>query len=46
VAADYDGDGAADIAVWTPTTGMWTSRNGLFVRFGQPGDIPIVTMNR
>ena len=46
VPADYDGDGIADIATWTPSTQMWSVRNGFSVQVGQPGDIPVVTLNR
>jgi hypothetical protein len=46
VPADYDGDGTTDIATWTPGTGMWSVRNGFSIQVGQPGDIPVVTVNR
>jgi FG-GAP-like repeat len=46
VPADYDGDGIADIATWTPGTSMWSVRNGFSIMVGQPGDIPVVTVNR
>jgi hypothetical protein len=46
VPADYDGDGITDIATWTPATGLWRVRNGLSVPWGQPGDVPVVTINR
>jgi hypothetical protein len=46
VPADYDGDGITDIATWTPSTSMWSVRNGFSIMVGQPGDIPVVTVNR
>jgi hypothetical protein len=46
VPADYDGDGVTDLATWTPSTGMWNVRNQFSVQWGQPGDVPVVTVNR
>jgi hypothetical protein len=40
VPAQYDGDGRADTAVWR--NGEWNIRKHGSVRFGQPGDVPIV----
>jgi hypothetical protein len=39
--SDFDGDGAADIAVYRPSTGHWFVRNQGAVQFGDPGDIPM-----
>ncbi len=50
VAADYDGDGTTDIAVWRPDTGEWfilKSSTGFdrtkpeIVRWGKLGDVPV-----
>jgi hypothetical protein len=46
VPADYDGDGRADLAVWTPKTGDWSvlnSSDGSVKKFnwGVPDDIPV-----
>ncbi len=40
LAADFNGDGLDDIAVFRPSTGLWTIRGGERVYFGQEGDIP------
>jgi hypothetical protein len=48
VAADYDGDGKTDIAIWRPADGNWYivgSRLGIIVTaFGQQGDVPAPSM--
>ena len=43
--ADYDGDGTADLAVWSSFTGNWNVRradgSARIVQWGQSGDVPI-----
>jgi hypothetical protein len=45
VAADYDGDGKTDVAVWRFNEGIWyilpSSGGALFIQHGLPGDIPV-----
>ena len=41
IRSDFNGDGAADIAVYRPSTGHWFIRNQGAVQFGDPGDIPV-----
>ena len=45
VPADYDGDGKADLALFSPSTGQWFidgSRSGVRVlTFDPPGDLPV-----
>ena len=44
VPADFDGDGADEIAVWRPSSGNWYQHNGGAVnvtQWGTPGDIPV-----
>ncbi|WP_432979801.1 FG-GAP-like repeat-containing protein [Dactylosporangium sp. CA-233914] len=44
VPADYNGDGKADVATWSPTTGNWTmlltGEGRSVVQWGLPGDVP------
>ncbi len=49
IPADFDGDGASDIAIWRPASsgsGFWVMRSSdssvYFTPFGQPGDDPLV----
>ncbi len=47
VQGDYDGDGIADVAMYTPLTGVWQVRKSgtgetTFTQFGSYGDIPVV----
>ncbi len=39
--ADFDGDGASDVAVFRPSTNTWFVRRGATVVFGTSGDIPV-----
>jgi hypothetical protein len=41
VPADYDGDGAAELAFFRPSTGRWHISGRESVKFGEPGDIPV-----
>jgi hypothetical protein len=42
VPGDYNGDGAADVAVYRPSTGQWFVRNQFTVQWGRTGDMPVV----
>ncbi len=37
---DYDGDGAADAALYRPSTGEWLIGGKFVIRHGAPGDLP------
>jgi len=45
VAADYDGDGTDDIAIWAPSTGLWrrliSGVDTAFMYWGGNGDIAV-----
>jgi hypothetical protein len=41
VPADYNGDGKAEPATWSPRSGLWYLRGKPAVRFGNPGDVPV-----
>jgi hypothetical protein len=41
VPADYDGDGRADLATWTPKTGTWHFHGAPDVAFGRQGGQPV-----
>ena len=40
-AADFNGDGTNDIAIFRPSTGLWAIRDGARVYFGGSGDEPM-----
>lgn len=40
-AADFNGDGTPDVAVFRPTSGLWAVRALTRVYFGQSGDVPV-----
>lgn len=47
VQGDYDGDGIADVAMFTPSTGIWQIRRSgtgetTNTQFGAAGDLPVV----
>jgi hypothetical protein len=41
VPADYNGDGATELAIWRPSEGNWYVPGSLPVTWGQAGDIPV-----
>lgn len=41
VAADFDGDGHDDIAVFRPSSGLWAVRGVTRFYFGSGGDVPV-----
>ena len=41
VPADYDGDGAVDMALFRPSTGTWFVDDQFEVDFGEPDDLPV-----
>lgn len=41
IAADFNGDGMGDIAVFRPSSGLWSVRGITRVYFGKLGDIPV-----
>ncbi len=42
VPGDYDGDGAADFAVYDPATRLWMVRKQFEQVHGKPGELPLV----
>lgn len=41
VPADFNGDGKDDIAIFRPTTGLWSIHNQGDILYGAPGDLPV-----
>ena len=42
VPGDFDGDGAADFAVYDPKTGVWLVREQFEQVHGKPRELPLV----
>jgi len=38
---DYDGDKKTDMAIWRPSTGMWSIRGGITTTYGRAPDQPV-----
>ena len=45
VPGDYDGDGKAELATYTPMKALWNIKGKPSVKFGSPGDVPLVRGN-
>jgi len=41
VRGDFDGDGKADVAVWSSPSAVWAVKDQFFLLYGAPGDIPV-----
>lgn len=45
VPGDYNGDGTAELATYSPITTLWSIQGKEPVKFGSPGDVPLVRGN-
>jgi hypothetical protein len=45
VPGDYNGDGKAQLATYTPMKALWNIKGKPSVKFGSPGDVPLVRGN-
>ena len=45
VPGDYNGDGKAELATYTPMKALWNIKGKPSVKFGSPGDVPLVRGN-
>ena len=45
VPGDYNGDGKAELATYTPMKALWNIKGQPSVKFGSPGDVPLVRGN-